>query len=647
VNVRDLFRPILAESLPAEAPDRPLVGTRLDRLTHQISATVETVRASPLQDELREVLVDVLQTISNQLRSSSSLLRMPNQMTSELAGSSPMILNFVNTMLDQDTSSPRRGTSPCGSDMAHLKRAASQASCGAAVAFLLDGDSCPSTFDESVTGIVAPLTGCRGGGSAGDWETEESLGWLPSHQRAAMLNVQLGGWNFEIFRFAELCTGRPMAHVAGAAIGAQAEALKVNKAHIKTFLASIEERYCSDNPYHNSLHGADVANSMCYFLRFPVGPLQHFSAFEILTGIVVASAHDVGHTGTANRYHTASHSPLAMLFNDQSVLENLHCAVMFAVIRVEASNFLGGLDRSLQARFRSLAVQMILDTDLAKHIQVVSRFRQDFLNSEGNPAPEEPLGPDQTKGLLCFLLKCSDVGGSAKGFALHSEWSLRIISEFYLQGDMERNLNLRCSPFCDRRCTNICESQHGFFSFIAMPMFTALDEYLQSQRLRFEVVHEVETNKNFWQRFDSSLFDHSDPLKNKELVLSAYRHLHPGSPGMDILGQGNVSRQPLQAAAFASDPVQTQQRSEPQDVPDHARQAGQSSGSSTLAMGKESSGQQRTFESTKQALIGNFGTNSGSSLRDVHFPLRQVSDPAGLRILVRPTVAETQAAAQP
>lgn len=45
---------------------------------------------------------------------------------------------------------------------------------------------------------------------------------------------------------------------------------------------------------------------------------------EIFSMLVAAYCHDVGHDGVNNTFHVASGSELALTYNDNSVLENMH-----------------------------------------------------------------------------------------------------------------------------------------------------------------------------------------------------------------------------------------------------------------------------------------------------------------------------------
>lgn len=245
---------------------------------------------------------------------------------------------------------------------------------------------------------------------------------------------------------------------------------------------------------------------------------------ELFAGLVASTAHDVGHTGKANNFHVSTRSPLALLYNDQSCLENMHSAIASIVLTTESANFLSQLCWAEKTKFRSILVHMILNTDLGKHIQTVSHFRQEFLcASPGKESEETPeYTPSQRKEILAFVLKSSDVSGSCKSFEHHVQWTCRILTEFFNQGDVERDLGLPCSPFCGRYSTKVAESQNGFFNFIVRPLYGAFEEFLGSRRVHLEVLPEVDKNSNFWKRYAGSDFNYDHPMTNVDKLLRAY-----------------------------------------------------------------------------------------------------------------------------
>ena len=54
---------------------------------------------------------------------------------------------------------------------------------------------------------------------------------------------------------------------------------------------------------------------------------------ELFSAVVGAFVHDVGHTGVNNNFLVQTGSQLALRFNDQSPLENMHVAIAFEAMK--------------------------------------------------------------------------------------------------------------------------------------------------------------------------------------------------------------------------------------------------------------------------------------------------------------------------
>ena len=80
--------------------------------------------------------------------------------------------------------------------------------------------------------------------------------------------------------------------------------------------------------------------------------------------LFAASIHDAEHTGTTNDFHIATRSPLALLYKDQSVLENHHLAMGWDCLA--KANILEPLDRDEKIYFRQLVTEMVLATDMSQ-----------------------------------------------------------------------------------------------------------------------------------------------------------------------------------------------------------------------------------------------------------------------------------------
>ena len=101
-----------------------------------------------------------------------------------------------------------------------------------------------------------------------------------------------------------------------------------------------------------------------------------FSDLELLAIYTSAIIHDVDHPGVSNNFLISINSPMSILYNDQSILENHHCSKAFITLQKPDCNFLQTLDNSQYKLFRNLVVEMVLATDLSHHFSILSKFKK-------------------------------------------------------------------------------------------------------------------------------------------------------------------------------------------------------------------------------------------------------------------------------
>lgn len=139
---------------------------------------------------------------------------------------------------------------------------------------------------------------------------------------------------------------------------------------LENFLNEIEKSY-NDNPYHNSLHAADVVQTTYHFCT--KGRLIDASGMtKISTAalILAASVHDTNHGGVTNHFLISTSSPLALEYNDCSPLENMHVATAFKILNVPANNFMERLSPSTRKEIRRLIIAIVLATDNDRHFSL-------------------------------------------------------------------------------------------------------------------------------------------------------------------------------------------------------------------------------------------------------------------------------------
>lgn len=186
-----------------------------------------------------------------------------------------------------------------------------------------------------------------------------------------------------------------------------------------------------------------------------------------------AAIHDLDHPGRTNAFLVSIAHPMAILYNDRSVLENHHCASAWKIINEHhSSDWLVNLEAADWKRFRFLVIEIVLATDLKKHFELVAEF-----NSKAND--EDSVGLDWSQDsdrliIMNMLIKMADINGPCKKEELHLQWSKRIVHEFYMQGDDERDRGIPVSPFMDRHKPQVATLQASFINHLVSPLCHAL-----------------------------------------------------------------------------------------------------------------------------------------------------------------------------
>lgn len=179
--------------------------------------------------------------------------------------------------------------------------------------------------------------------------------------------------------------------------------------------------------------------------------------------------------------------------------------------------------------FRKLVVEAVLTTDMSKHFETSARFKAaiGFTESDGSRAGRasmlgtapisEESDVDRATNVISMYLKAADIGHAAKSLVITREMTLRIHREFFTQGDEERALGLDISPLCDRNSSCIPKSQVGFLHCLVLPLYTAVNFYLNSDEMEEECIAQINDNIAHWDGPDPCVTDadleHEEPAK--------------------------------------------------------------------------------------------------------------------------------------
>jgi hypothetical protein len=108
--------------------------------------------------------------------------------------------------------------------------------------------------------------------------------------------------------------------------------LEISVQDLQSFILTVNANYL-ENSYHNFKHAVDVLQFSVYLYKISPTLNEIFRPLDIFAMLVATYCHDMGHTGCNNAYMINSQSSVAILYNDKSVLENLHCTMTFAIMK--------------------------------------------------------------------------------------------------------------------------------------------------------------------------------------------------------------------------------------------------------------------------------------------------------------------------
>jgi len=212
--------------------------------------------------------------------------------------------------------------------------------------------------------------------------------------------------------------------------------------HAPTVLAFVEavRRRYRRCPFHNFQHGLHVCQASALLLR-QMDAAEVLSPMERAATVLCALSHDVDHPGINNSFLQTIEAPVALRYNDVSILENHHTMTTFEIIRTPGTDCFGVLDRTEYLRCRALMVRAILATDMSGHFDMTKELK-------AMTAPFEAGAPDKTRNRLAeVVVHSADVSGQVLEWDLAQIWSDRVISEFKAQQERETDLGLDTAPF--------------------------------------------------------------------------------------------------------------------------------------------------------------------------------------------------------
>ena len=256
-----------------------------------------------------------------------------------------------------------------------------------------------------------------------------------------------------------------------------------------------------ERQYHNFPHAMDVL--VTTHLLLESGGRVFLTDEEEAALLIAALGHDALHSGVFNSFLIRSNHPYALEDGNKSIQEKR--SLKFLLNALDANSIFvsekGASDQEKDTNMnsRKLIQEAILWTDMARHKEQVdsvkevlpilisklnkARKKQDLSNSQlGSSHSDIENGidlsselPSEVRHLVAgFILHCADVSNLGKPWVLSEKWAFLVCSEFFTQGDLEKQLKMDVSMNCDRESTSIPKSQINFGKYVIEELYQLL-----------------------------------------------------------------------------------------------------------------------------------------------------------------------------
>mmetsp|Transcript_30575 Transcript_30575/g.51503 ORF Transcript_30575/g.51503 Transcript_30575/m.51503 type:complete len:367 (+) Transcript_30575:209-1309(+) len=330
---------------------------------------------------------------------------------------------------------------------------------------------------------------------------------------------RLGEWAFNVLEIPDVERRNPLLSLGKELLTHYdlMESLNLSDKRVTNFLRVMETKY-DDNPYHCAAHATDVTANVHFLLQS--GFVRFFSKLEVLVLCIAALGHDLGHFALNNMFLVNSNHPIVQKHGKVSALEHHHLNEMTEVLEDEECNFLEALSVSDREKFNSLVKELILATDMSRHRDYFTRFEEFCKNAQsdwaGTANTSETEGdrfhnwieakiPSVTEEertlLLVMVVKCADVANVVKPLAQSEAWAMRIMNEFYAQGEKEEALGLPKTQMSKSENVQYQMAKHqlGFLEHVVGPLFTAMMELADVEN-RAVVAKHIKKNADAWKQ---------------------------------------------------------------------------------------------------------------------------------------------------
>ncbi|KAJ3969566.1 hypothetical protein EV361DRAFT_849903 [Lentinula raphanica] len=370
---------------------------------------------------------------------------------------------------------------------------------------------------------------------------------LPTETRIRLIH-SLDSWNFEPHKLPdeEVLACTMMLFEALFRIEHMQSAVGLSlKDQIYPLIHHLRRIYRWENTYHNFEHALDVLQCSYIFLRsagmvpsvsvlldedpertwasqrkFDSGPLVTCLGLkELFIVYIAAIGHDVAHPGFTNLFMRNAETPLSMVYDGKSALEQMHCSLLLRVMRHYGLGSLledtCGSGNGCNQSVRKLLSETVLATDMSVHANFMKDF-QTLVNDVKTQATLDEKAREsllwRKQVLLCQgIMKCADISNPFRPYHVSQHWAAALMGEWTSQAMLEKYMNLPCTTQCSDDPLSEANGQVFFINTFAKPLLQLMVEAVPELQPHLD---QCQDNLRLWQSRQVELKSNLETSKN-------------------------------------------------------------------------------------------------------------------------------------
>lgn len=124
---------------------------------------------------------------------------------------------------------------------------------------------------------------------------------------------------------------------------------------------------------------------------------------------------------------------------------------------------------------------MVLATDMAEHFSQLNEIKNTIAKTEAKTLKQIATGevpyPEQLEKpkIMALMIHAADISNALKPWSFSHYSTMQLLQEFFTQGDMSKMNRMAPAVLCDRKTTNIPNSQINFSRVLVLPTFELLN----------------------------------------------------------------------------------------------------------------------------------------------------------------------------